>query len=354
MEDAPVNRFTSVIVATFLILVSCQLAQAVIEPVLFAAFVVELTWPLHKFLQKKVGSVALILTAAITSAVIAAFFSIIVWSGKEIADWVRHNLEQIQTVVVSSTAWLEQHDIFVLALVSDHVNAASLLRLLHAVVVRVNTLLAFALLVLLYVLMGLAETDSLRLKVAGLKNEETARRLLAAGRRTGEKFRTYMLVRSVASLLTGFSISSFILFMGLELSGAWGVLAFALNYLPYVGSLAITVLVPIFAFVQTGSPEMAVTVLVAVMAIQFMIGSYLEPVFSGSALSISPAVVLFAVVLWTFLWGAPGAFLGVPLTIAMLTTLEQFPETRWLAEALSGNRPIGPAQAKRTLMSPAP
>jgi predicted PurR-regulated permease PerM len=75
-----------------------------------------------------------------------------------------------------------------------------------------------------------------------------------------------------------------------------------------------------------------------VFVIQFIIGSYLEPVFSGSALSISPPIVLFSIVLWTFLWGALGAFLGVPLSIAALTICEQFPSTRWVAEILSGGR----------------
>jgi len=56
------------------------------------------------------------------------------------------------------------------------------------------------------------------------------------------------------------------------MAGAWGVLAFALNYLPYIGSLTVTALLPLFAFV------------------------HLEPAFSGSALSISPPVDLFSIV----------------------------------------------------------
>jgi AI-2 transport protein TqsA len=36
------------------------------------------------------------------------------------------------------------------------------------------------------------------------------------------------------------------------------------------------------------------------------------------------------------LWGVPGAFIGVPLTIALLTCCEAYPATRWLARLLSG------------------
>jgi len=335
MDESRLSGAASAVVIAFIVIAACQLAQAVVEPVVFAIFVIEVTWPLHKALQSKLPkAAALMLSVAITSAVVLALFSLIAWSGRAIADWVQQNLDRIQTTLLSSTAWLEEHDIFVLALVTDHFNAASLIRFFHAAVVRANTVLAFAVLVLLYVIMGLAETEAFQKKIAALKNHETSRRLLTAGRRIGEKFRTYMFVRTIASIATGLAVWGFALFMGLELAGAWGVLAFALNYLPYIGSVVVTALLALFAFVQTGSGETAAIVLVGVMAIQFVIGSYLEPVFSGSALSISPTVVMFAVVLWTFLWGALGAFLGIPLAIAALEIFAQFPSTRWVADLL--------------------
>ena len=43
-------------------------------------------------------------------------------------------------------------------------------------------------------------------------------------------------------------------------------------------------------------------------------------------------VVLFAVFFWTFLWGLAGAFIGVPIVIAMLTLCEQHPSGRWVVE----------------------
>jgi hypothetical protein len=100
------------------------------------------------------------------------------------------------------------------------------------------------------------------------------------------------------------------------------------------------------AFIETESPETALLVLVCLMVIQFFIGSYLEPVFSGWALAISPSVVMFSVLLWTFIWGILGAFLGVPLAIATLTLCEKFPATRWISEIFSGESPkeTGPAR----------
>jgi AI-2 transport protein TqsA len=114
------------------------------------------------------------------------------------------------------------------------------------------------------------------------------------------------------------------------------VIAFVLNYIPFIGPLVATVFPTLFALAQFGSWELAVVVFLGLNLIQFLIGSYLEPRIAGSALSISPFLVLFAVFFWAFLWGMPGAFIGVPIVIAILTLCEQHASTRWIATLLSG------------------
>ena len=41
--------------------------------------------------------------------------------------------------------------------------------------------------------------------------------------------------------------------------------------------------------------------------------------------------MLVAFLIWDFLWGMPGAFIGLPVTIALFTIWEQNPSTRWIA-----------------------
>lgn len=321
----------------FIFIIFCKVGQAVIEPVVLGFFVIEVTWPLYIFLKSRLSkSIATIITISLTVVAVLALFSLIAWGGREITFWFRDNLDRIQATLVSSTSWLEEHDIFILASITDNFNASSLIAFFRAVALRVNTTAAFAALVLLYVMMGLAETEAFQNNIARLGDRNLALQLLAAGRSIGDKFRAYLFVRTIASIITGLAIWGFAAFIGLELAGAWGVLSFALNFLPYIGSFVVTMLLPLFALVQADTIGTAVYILIGVALIQFVIGSYLEPVFSGSTLSISPPVVIFSVVLWMFLWGALGAFLGVPLTIAALTLLEQFPSTQWLYKLLSG------------------
>jgi predicted PurR-regulated permease PerM len=328
-----------VIIASFVFLAGCKFAQPVIEPVVFALFIAMIAWPMQKALEPSLGKgMALTLTVLSTCAVVLALVSLIVWSGGAVAYWIRQNLDRVQDSLLSSSSWLEEHDISIFSLVSEQFDGPALIRLLRTLALRANAILAFALIVLVYIILGMAEADAFYRCVASLKNRETSDRLLASGRKIGRKLRAFMLVRTIASVATGLAAWLLIRQLGVELSGAWGVLIFALNYLPYIGSFFIVTLPPIFAFIQMGSWGAPLALLVGLIAINFVIGSLLEPTFSGEALSISPPVVLFAIILWTFIWGALGAFLGVPLTIAGLTLCAEFPSTSWIAELLSGGR----------------
>jgi predicted PurR-regulated permease PerM len=77
-------------------------------------------------------------------------------------------------------------------------------------------------------------------------------------------------------------------------------------------------------------------VLVGLNLIQFVVGSWVEPRVSGTALSVSPTVVLFSVFFWTWMWGLFGTFIGVPITIALMSFAAEHPATRWITAVFGG------------------
>ncbi|WP_159732757.1 AI-2E family transporter [Methylosinus sp. Ce-a6] len=326
----------AVIAIGFITLAAFSIGQSVLEPVVFALFIIALISPLQRALQTRTPRpLALLVSVVVALAVMIALSSLIIWSGGEIVDWFIRNLDRVRASFADATKWLEAHDIFVAALITEHFNAAWILAVIQAAATRVNIFIGFALVVLIYVIMGLAEAAGFEKKIAASRDEETARALLIAGARTASKLRRYMLVRTVASLATGGLVFLFALAIGLDLAAAWGVLTFALNYLPYIGPAVATLLPALFAYAQFDSGQTALVALGVLSLVQLVIGSGLEPVFSGSALAMSPTVVVFSVLLWTFLWGLPGAFIGVPIAIAFLTICDQFPSSRWVAQLLS-------------------
>ena len=70
-----------------------------------------------------------------------------------------------------------------------------------------------------------------------------------------------------------------------------------------------------------------------------MIGSYIEPRVAGTAVSVSPFMVLFAVFFWGMLWGIAGAFIGVPILIALATICARHPPAHPIAVLLSADSP---------------
>ena len=92
-----------------------------------------------------------------------------------------------------------------------------------------------------------------------------------------------------------------------------------------------------FATIQFKSWQMVAVIFAGLYFLQFIIGSYLEPLIAGAALAISPFAMLCAFFFWDFLWGIPGAFIGLPVTIALFTICEQTPSGRWIAYLLSNH-----------------
>jgi predicted PurR-regulated permease PerM len=263
----------------------------------------------------------------------------IVWSLGDIVHWGFANLDRFQALYVHATQWLEAHDLFI----EDYtgLNSSAFAGVFQTVAVQANYFVEFALIVFMFLMFGLAEIDDFKRKLAALDKTLSGWSLLETSGRIAEKIRKYMLIRTLASITTGLAVFLFTLFVGLDLAIAWGVISFVLNYIPYVGPLIAVILPVIFATVQFESWQMAAIIFGSLYFIQFVIGSYLEPLLTGTALAISPFVMLFAFLIWDFLWGVPGAFIGLPVTIALFTIWEQNPSTRWIANLLAtSNAPL--------------
>jgi AI-2 transport protein TqsA len=274
-----------------------------------------------------------------TIAVLAVFVWLVVWGFGRIGRSFITDAARYQAIYEQLTLWLEGHGITVVGVWSEHFNVSWIARTVQQVATRLNMTFTFWLIATVYTILGLMEVDEMRQKVRALKNRETSRVLLDGCKAITAKLRRYMLVRTLMSTITGFLVWGVASLFGLEFAAEWGVIAFALNYIPFIGSTVATIFPAVFALAQFGSLQTALSVMVAMNAIQFIVGSYLEPRVSGSALSVSPFMVLFSVFFWAYLLGIFGAFIGVPITIAVLTFCEQHPDSRWVSDLL-GRRDV--------------
>ncbi|AOF93526.1 AI-2E family transporter [Sinorhizobium sp. RAC02] len=322
-----------VIIAAIALVSALQLAAAVFAPVAGALFIIALVWPFQKNLQRLLPKLlALALVVAVIVLVFVVLTSIAAWGFGRIGRSVVADGARFQALYGQLADWLEGHGIVIAGAWAEHFNVGWLLRMLQGVTARLNTTISFWIVVVVYVLLGLLDTEAIARNIRGALSGETANAVIGGGALTASKLRRYMLVRTVMSLATGTLVWALSAAFGLRFAAEWGVIAFTLNYIPFMGPFVATLLPSAYALAQFGSPEAAVLIFAGLNIIQFVIGSYIEPRVAGYALAMSPFLVLFSVFFWSYIWGLFGAFIGVPITITILTFCAEFPSTRWIAE----------------------
>ena len=325
------------ITAAILTAAALSIGGGIFAPVAVALFTCAILWPMQKALETRLPRLlALLLTLGATVIVIYTLGVVVTWGITIVGRWLMANISLFYDLYSTTLAWLEGHGIPVAEPLAEQFNVRALVRFFQDVLAHLNGLLGFSLMVLVFTMLGLLEVADFRQKLQSMRDADKGARILEAFARISHKFRKYILVRTFASVLTGGAVWAFAYGLNVEPASAWGVIAFALNYIPVLGPLIATVLPTLFTAAQFESWQMTLLVFCGLNVIQFVIGSYLEPRLSGSALAVSPFVVVFAVFFWTFLWGIPGAFIGVPVTIAMLSLCELSAQTRWIPALLSG------------------
>ncbi len=314
-------------------------AAGVIAPIAFALFIIALAWPVQQGVQRRLGS-GLGLLAAMLAAMLCVLALVLAvgWAVTRVGGWVSANAGMLTALYSQQVAWLEARGFEGASAIGAQLDMRWLLRLASLVTGQLQGALSFAVVTIVFVILGLLEVTVVGSHLAA-RGTPGALAVLAAAKETARKLRFYMGVRTVMSLATGLAVWAFARAVGLELAAEWGVIAFAMNYIPFLGPLVATLFPTLFAGLQFGSWQSAITVFAALQVIQFLSGSYIEPRLAGRSLALSPFMVLVAVFLGALVWGMAGALIGVPVLIAIVTLCEQLPSGRFAAALLSGKAP---------------
>ena len=334
------------LIFVILLLLALRGAGAFLRPVALAFFIIAITWPIKRALQQFMPPLlALALTVISTIIVFIVFTMLVIWGFSRMATSFINAAWQLQAAYQDAVKWFGEKGISIASSLNDLFNVGLIARTVQQITGQASTTLSFWLVVLAYVVLGLSEVDKLRDKLGALHQPEFVTTLINIADATAKKFGRYMLVRTEMSAITGLLFWGAASLTGLDFPVEWGVIAFALNYIPFIGSVIATVFPSLYGVIQFENWETALALFVCLNLVQFTIGNYVEPMVSGSALSISPFIVVFSIFFWTFMWGLFGTFLGVPITIALLTVCEHIPSLHWVAEILGGKQKRKPVES---------
>jgi AI-2 transport protein TqsA len=322
--------------AAFVIVVAGMRASAgIMVPFLLAIFVAVICAPLYQAMTRRrvPASLAIVGILLVMTAAVLALAGVLERTINSIAGRLPRYQAALFAQLDQLWRWLEGYGVELPeTTLREYLDPQWLLRYLGTVASTLGDVLTTTFIIVIVAIFILLEGAALpdKIRQAQGLSLETWTRL----RQIVANVRRYMFLKTVMSLLTGALIALWCLAFGIEFPILLGVLSFALNYIPTIGSIVAAVPGVLLAFIQFGLGTAALTTL-AYVVINIGISNGIEPRYLGNGLGLSPLVVILSVLFWGWVLGAWGMLLAVPLTMTVKIALESSEDTRWVAVLMS-------------------
>ncbi len=166
-------------------------------------------------------------------------------------------------------------------------------------------LLAF----LLLVLFSLAYGNRITRQLA--ENERTAEIL----KRMGNDVSRYLLTITIINAGLGICVGLAMWALDMPRPMLWGVMAFILNFVPYLGALAGTFVIFMAAAVNFDQPSMVIMTPIIYFILTAIEGNVVTPAVLGGRFKINPLVVFVWIFAWAGFWGIAGMLIAMPALV---------------------------------------
>jgi predicted PurR-regulated permease PerM len=168
--------------------------------------------------------------------------------------------------------------------------------------------------------------------------------------RLARYFSTVALINATLGVVIALAMSV----MGMPSPALLGLIAFLLNFIPFVGSIIGVCLVTVIGIVALPELWMALTAGSIYLTLTAIEGQLITPYFVGRSLKLNTVVVFLSVALWAWLWSAVGMFIAVPVLVVIRVFSEHIPALGPLGDFLSArgvetDRDVAPAKARPKL-----
>ncbi|MBX4951340.1 AI-2E family transporter [Rhizobium binae] len=110
---------------------------------------------------------------------------------------------------------------------------------------------------------------------------------------------------------------------GLSAPVLWGFFAFLSSFIPYLGITLMTLSVAIAGIITHDGFVVGLMPAAAFFTVHLVMENIIFPAVMGRRLEINPFIVFLAILFWTWMWGAVGAMLALPLSLIVMTVIEE-------------------------------
>jgi predicted PurR-regulated permease PerM len=97
----------------------------------------------------------------------------------------------------------------------------------------------------------------------------------------------------------------------------WGVMAATFNFVPYLGSAVTLIVLTVVAVITFDTLAHALIVPAAFLTLATIEGQIINPIIVGKRMSLSPLVIVIALMIGAWVWGVVGVLLAVPILVML-------------------------------------
>lgn len=341
---ATASRFLLTVASFVVVVAGMKAAAPLLVSFLLAAFIAVICAPLFLAMQRRgvPSGIALLVLVGLMVGAGVLIGNLLERSLSDVGANLQRYNDALDQQVRLALGWLSAQG-FELAESGfrGYLEPEVVLRWFGPIAGRVGDLLVWGLIVVIVAAFILLESAAMPAKVRrlpGLSRHgwERLRQIVADVRR-------YMLLKTVMSILTGVLVALWLMLLGVDFPILLGGLAFALNYVPNLGSIAASIPGILLALIEFGLGSALLTTF-GYVVINVGVSNGIEPRFMGYGLGLSPLIVLTSIIFWGWVLGPLGMLLSVPLTMAIKIALESDEHSRWIALLMSAK----PKRSART------
>lgn len=305
-------RQISIIAIIFIAIIGMKYSAEILGPILLSIFISIIIYPFLMWLKKKGLSYnqSVILTLIATFAVGVG----IIWF---LAVSLAQLIKELPSLTINSGGILAQYGNEIIKFLATHIPISDITGL-----IALGIFMLFAVIFLVYELpqirvrlvKGLGENSSLLSRIVDIVDANIK----------------YFIIRAKVNFLYGVGVSVILFVFDINFAVLWGLLTFALGFIPYLGIIIAAIPPVLVAWAKYGIWG-AVGMGLFFIVINTVAESYIFPKLTGKGLQMSVFVVFVSLFVWGWIIGPTGFLIGVPLTLIVIKYLENFDETRWLA-----------------------
>ncbi|WP_234029107.1 AI-2E family transporter [Aurantiacibacter spongiae] len=141
-------------------------------------------------------------------------------------------------------------------------------------------------------------------------------------REVQDRVAAYILTVALINVGVGVVVAVAAWAMGMDAPIMWGGLATLLNFVPYVGPIAMIALLGLFGLGTSASPFVGMIPAAAYLSLHTIEANVITPSILGARFTMNPVLILLALTYFGWIWGVAGALLSVPILLTLTALID--------------------------------